>query len=120
MTGRAQPMKACQRCGIERVVRYDRRNYCQECRSEGLRPMANWMEHGACRNPNYVADWWWPETSDPEASGTRIALNICAYCPVRDLCLDYAIQHKERHGIWGGLLPAARAALAAHRRRKAG
>jgi WhiB family redox-sensing transcriptional regulator len=42
-----------------------------------------------------------------------MALNICGHCNVRDLCLDYALQHKEREGIWGGLLPAARNALGA-------
>jgi WhiB family redox-sensing transcriptional regulator len=50
-------------------------------------------------------------------SATQLALNICRYCPVRDLCLDYAIQHKENQGIWGGLLPAARQAYANQRRR---
>ncbi len=113
-------MKACDRCGRERIVRYDRRNYCEECRSHGLRPIANWMEHGSCRNPSHDPDWWWPERSDPEDDNTQLALNICGYCPVRDLCLDYAIQHKESHGIWGGLMPAGRAAIAAQRRRKVG
>jgi hypothetical protein len=28
---------------------------------------------------------------------------ICAECPVRPACLDYAIQIRELHGIWGGL-----------------
>ena len=45
------PVKACLRCGKERQVNYDRRNYCIECRDDTLRPIANWMEHGACRAP---------------------------------------------------------------------
>ena len=28
---------------------------------------------------------------------------ICGRCPVRDVCLDYAIDVGETHGIWGGL-----------------
>lgn len=28
---------------------------------------------------------------------------ICATCPVRERCLDYAIDIKERHGVWGGM-----------------
>ena len=115
-----QPMRACDRCGKERIVRNDRRNFCQECREQGLRPIANWMEHGACRNDHHSPDWWWPDNSDPGNSATQLALNICRYCPVRDLCLDYAIQHKEDHGIWGGLLPAGRHALAKQRRRHRG
>ena len=110
------PVKACMRCGKKRQVNYDRRNYCIECRDDSLRPIANWMEHGLCRSPQYDADWWWPDRGDADHGNTPIALNICGYCKVRDLCLDYAIQHQEREGIWGGLLPAARNALAAARR----
>lgn len=110
------PVKACLRCGKQRQVNYDRRNYCIECRDHGLRPIANWMEHGLCRSPQYDADWWWPDSGDADKGNTPMALNLCGQCDVRDLCLDYAIQHKEREGIWGGLLPAARNALAAARR----
>jgi WhiB family redox-sensing transcriptional regulator len=28
---------------------------------------------------------------------------ICARCPVHDLCLEYALDAGEPHGIWGGL-----------------
>jgi hypothetical protein len=31
------------------------------------------------------------------------ARQICARCPVRRPCLDYAIGHGITHGIWGGL-----------------
>lgn len=112
-------MRACDRCGKQRVVRYDRRNFCEECRSYGLRPIPNWMEYGACRNPAHNPDWWWPDNSDPETDTTRLALNICGHCPVRDLCLDFAIHNTERAGIWGGLLPDGRHAIANLRRRKA-
>lgn len=114
-----QPMRACDRCGKQRIVRHDRRNFCQECRQQGLRPIANWMEHGACRTPTFDPEWWWPNNSDPDSPGARIALNICAYCKVRDLCLDYAIKHNENEGIWGGLMPAGRRAITVNRRRRA-
>lgn len=118
MSTHASEYKPCNRCGKKRVARHDRRNYCRECRDDTLRPIANWMEHGACRNQAYDADWWWPDNGQPEKGNTPLALNICGHCSVRDLCLDYAIQHEEREGIWGGLLPAARNALAAHARRR--
>ena len=33
----------------------------------------------------------------------RRAKSICAACPVRQRCLEYAIAADERYGIWGGL-----------------
>lgn len=31
------------------------------------------------------------------------AKEICRTCPVKRACLDYAIEIREPHGIWGGL-----------------
>ena len=39
------------------------------------------------------------------------ARQICASCPVRELCLDYALRHGIVHGIWGGLTERDRRAL---------
>lgn len=40
----------------------------------------------------------------PEKGGsTREAKRICQACAVRDECLEYALEHDERFGIWGGL-----------------
>ena len=39
------------------------------------------------------------------------ARQICARCPVREPCLDYAISHGIVHGIWGGLAERDRRAL---------
>ena len=45
-----------------------------------------------------------PEAFFPEKGGsTRDAKRVCAACPVRDECLDYAMAHDEKFGIWGGL-----------------
>ncbi|MGA4692320.1 MULTISPECIES: WhiB family transcriptional regulator [Rhodococcus] len=32
----------------------------------------------------------------------RTAKQICTSCPVRIPCRDYALETRERHGIWGG------------------
>lgn len=32
----------------------------------------------------------------------REAVAICAFCPIRQDCLDYAIENCLDHGIWGG------------------
>jgi WhiB family transcriptional regulator, redox-sensing transcriptional regulator len=45
------------------------------------------------------------------------AAAVCARCPVRAQCLDYALRHSIKHGIWGGLNPEQRAR---ERRRRAG
>lgn len=116
MSSHASERKPCSRCGKVRVARHDRRSFCVDCRGEGLRPIANWMEHGACRDTNYDPEWWWPDSGIPDKGNTPLALSICGHCKVRDLCLDYAIQHKEKDGIWGGLLPAARSYISASRR----
>jgi len=45
-----------------------------------------------------------PDTFFPEKGGsTREAKRICAQCPVRAECLEYALDNDERFGIWGGL-----------------
>ncbi|HEU0257569.1 MAG TPA: WhiB family transcriptional regulator [Microbacteriaceae bacterium] len=45
-----------------------------------------------------------PEIFFPEKGGsTREAKKICEQCPVRQQCLQYALQNDERFGIWGGL-----------------
>lgn len=53
-----------------------------------------------------------PERELREAS----AKAICARCPVRAQCLDYALTKSIKHGIWGGLNSEERAR---ERRRRA-
>ena len=45
-----------------------------------------------------------PEAFFPEKGGsTREAKRVCTTCEVRVECLEYALDHDERFGIWGGL-----------------
>jgi WhiB family redox-sensing transcriptional regulator len=45
-----------------------------------------------------------PEAFFPDKGGsTRDGKKICLGCPVRTECLQYALDHDERFGIWGGL-----------------
>jgi hypothetical protein len=39
------------------------------------------------------------------------ARRICADCPVRQQCLEFALSHGIVHGIWGGLAERDRRAL---------
>ncbi|MBU6146908.1 MAG: WhiB family transcriptional regulator [Actinomycetales bacterium] len=45
-----------------------------------------------------------PEAFFPEKGGsTREAKRVCMACEVRAECLEYALTHDERFGIWGGM-----------------
>lgn len=39
---------------------------------------------------------------------SSLAISICKACPIKKLCLDYAMEAKEKFGIWGGKTPSQR------------
>jgi WhiB family redox-sensing transcriptional regulator len=51
------------------------------------------------------------ERKDEREAREQRAKAICATCPVRIECLDYAIEIREPHGIWGGLNELERKAV---------
>jgi len=56
-----------------------------------------WQERALCAQTD-------PEAFFPEKGGsTREAKRVCTTCEVRVECLEYALDHDERFGIWGGL-----------------
>jgi WhiB family transcriptional regulator, redox-sensing transcriptional regulator len=57
----------------------------------------SWQERALCAQTD-------PESFFPEKGGsTREAKRVCLACEVRAECLEYALAHDERFGIWGGL-----------------
>src|SRR6516164_7861754 len=66
---------------------------------------ARWRELAACRSTDLGV--FFPERG--ESAGP--ARQVCAACPVRQPCLDYAITNRIVHGIWGGLTERERRAL---------
>jgi WhiB family transcriptional regulator, redox-sensing transcriptional regulator len=57
----------------------------------------SWQERALCAQTD-------PESFFPEKGGsTREAKRVCTGCEVRGECLEYALAHDERFGIWGGL-----------------
>ena len=57
----------------------------------------DWRELGLCQQVD-------SEVFFPDKGGsTREAKRICAACEVQPQCLEFALQHDERFGIWGGL-----------------
>ncbi len=58
---------------------------------------AAWQDRALCSQTD-------PEAFFPEKGGsTREAKRVCLGCEVRTECLEYALTHDERFGIWGGL-----------------
>lgn len=60
------------------------------------------LDGASCANPWVYPDDWFP-TPGSEKSVTENAIAMCESCPVRLACLDYAIEHGERDGIWAGV-----------------
>lgn len=57
----------------------------------------SWQERALCAQTD-------PEAFFPEKGGsTREAKKVCMVCEVRAECLEYALLHDERFGIWGGM-----------------
>lgn len=57
----------------------------------------DWYEFALCAQTD-------PEIFHPEKGGSSAeAKRVCLACPVRGECLSYAVDNKERFGIWGGL-----------------
>jgi WhiB family redox-sensing transcriptional regulator len=57
----------------------------------------DWQERALCAEVD--GDLFFPE----KGGSTAVSKRVCAACPVRSECLDYALQNEERFGIWGGL-----------------
>lgn len=61
------------------------------------------LESSACAGRNDIFD------NERRAAPTKL---LCAACPVRQRCLDYALEYEE-FGIWGGATPEERDELEA-------
>lgn len=64
-----------------------------------------WMFDGTCNEVG--SDLFFPELGD----NAWHAKKVCSACPVKDLCLDYALTYEIRDGIWGGTSAKERSAL---------
>jgi WhiB family transcriptional regulator, redox-sensing transcriptional regulator len=55
-----------------------------------------WMARGLCQYEP-------PSTFFPsDGVGVEHAKKICAECPVKEPCLEYALEQRIDHGVWGG------------------
>lgn len=59
-------------------------------------PDVQWKSDGLCTQVDN--DIFFPDKGGSVKEGKA----ICAACPVRQPCLDFALRNDERFGIWGG------------------
>jgi WhiB family redox-sensing transcriptional regulator len=77
----------------------------------------SWQVRAACRGPH--ASVFFPppqfERKEEKLDREARAKAICAGCPVKRECLEYAVNIREVHGIWGGLNENERKQILAQR-----
>ncbi|MGH8898546.1 MAG: WhiB family transcriptional regulator [Egibacteraceae bacterium] len=82
-------------------------------------PSTDWQEHGLCRARD--ASVFFPpahfEHKPERVAREAKAKAICARCPVRTECLDWALATKEPHGVWGGYSESERRQIRIGKRR---
>jgi WhiB family transcriptional regulator, redox-sensing transcriptional regulator len=88
-------------------------------RQSRTRPDWRWQDNAACRG--LAIDLFFgfegergSEREDREWEASR----VCAGCPVRTDCLDYAVDRPEKYGTWAGLNEDERAAERRRRMRR--
>ena len=72
-----------------------------------------WRDRAACRGLD--PEIFYP-VSDEDAEEAK---SICAICPVREACLEYALANRERDGVWGGATERERRRMIRQRRKSA-
>lgn len=51
-----------------------------------------------------------------DGAGVEVAQRVCADCPVKEPCLEYALANGIDHGVWGGASERERRRIARRRR----
>jgi WhiB family redox-sensing transcriptional regulator len=69
-----------------------------------------WMADGNCRM--YPPATFFPS----DGAGVDKARRICATCAVTTQCLEYALDHRIEHGVWGGCSERERRRILKRRR----
>ncbi len=72
-----------------------------------------WRDRGACRGLDPGV--FYPETDED----AEMAKAVCAECDVRLTCLEHALNHREKQGVWGGATERERRRIIRQRRRTA-
>ncbi|HXN61398.1 MAG TPA: WhiB family transcriptional regulator [Acidimicrobiales bacterium] len=59
-------------------------------------PRPDWYDDALCHGLD--AELFHPGRGDP----VQQVKAVCSECPVREQCLDYALETRQKFGIWGG------------------
>jgi WhiB family redox-sensing transcriptional regulator len=60
------------------------------------------IERARCAD--HDPEWWFPISEASASSGdAATAKSICKFCPLRELCLQFAADTRSMIGIWGGV-----------------
>jgi WhiB family redox-sensing transcriptional regulator len=78
--------------------------------SVSVTAQVSWREEAACKGLD--TNMFFP-ASDADAGPAKA---VCATCPVRDLCLEWAIASHQEDGVWGGMTDTERRRLRRRRR----
>ena len=73
----------------------------------------DWRQDAACRDLDTAI--FFPDTDEEVAA----ALAVCATCPVREACLEFALVTRQDDGVWGGLTETERRRLRRRRQEAA-
>nr|CEL23362.1 WhiB-like transcription regulator [Kibdelosporangium sp. MJ126-NF4]CTQ96902.1 WhiB-like transcription regulator [Kibdelosporangium sp. MJ126-NF4] len=70
--------------------------------------MADWRRKAACRDED--PELFFPIGNAGQATQNQVdeARAVCARCPVREACLQWALANGEDAGVWGGWTEAER------------
>ena len=63
-----------------------------------------WMDNAKCHTKDGIT--WFPQQGERHLM--LIAKEFCGTCPVRERCLDWALDNEVVYGVWGGRSPAER------------
>ncbi len=82
----------------------------QLARRAAMEASLHWRPLAACRGDD-------PELFFPgRGESTAVPQSICARCPVRVPCLEYALDANEKFGVWGGASERERRRIRRERR----
>jgi len=79
-------------------------------REHNVKLKTTWRDDAACKGLD--TDIFFPAT-DTEAGAAKL---VCAGCPVRSECLEWALLSRQEDGVWGGLTDNERRRLRRRRR----